>query len=116
MGTIDRKKAIEGLKCCSKYEADSCKACPYNKECEPKPGGVSPMMADVLALLKEQEPKPLIDDGEDFITIGKETQISRRWKCGGCGAIVVYCKERPPINYCQLCGIKFKEATPWATN
>ena len=48
------KKVREGLERCSKHDGSECPQCPYfNGEC------TDDLMADALALLKEQEEKPL---------------------------------------------------------
>ena len=58
--------------------------------------------------LKEFEPVELIDDGEDFVGVGDKMEITHRWKCGGCGHIVVYCETRPKVKFCYICGREFK--------
>lgn len=65
-------------------------------------------LVEIAAMLKEQEPVELLDDGEDFVSIGDRMEITHRWKCGGCGNFVVYCETRPKIKFCHLCGREFK--------
>jgi len=54
--SIDRETVIKGLECC----AGQCNyhGCPYKDPCE-NANGVKQIMLDALALLKEQEPKPV---------------------------------------------------------
>ena len=61
-----------------------------------------------IKYLKKFEPVELIDDGDDFVSVGDKMEITRRWKCGGCGNFVVYCETRPKIKFCHLCGREFK--------
>ena len=56
MGIMDREKVIKGLKCCIHTDGIECPNCPYRQDDD----CVETLIADVLALLKEQEPVPLI--------------------------------------------------------
>lgn len=125
----DRKKVLRGIKHC---DLGSCattkKHCPYWKigdsDCRKK------LFADVVALLKsdeadinalsakyadlldrtlEGEAYPLIDDGEDFASIGGAPEIVHKWKCGSCGKVICY-SENPPktIKFCLFCGAAVK--------
>lgn len=99
----DVKKVLTGLECLITNEVP-CEGCPYNGSgyC------MRNIAQDARELLKEQEPVELIDDGDDFVSIGDRMEITHRWKCGGCGHFVVYCETRPKIKFCHLCGREFK--------
>lgn len=96
----DRERVIEGLR---KAAEELARYAPM------KVNGRCQMYFDgAIYLLKEQEPVELLDDGEDFVSIGDRMDITHRWKCGGCGNFVVYCETRPKIKFCHLCGREFK--------
>lgn len=51
----DRKKTLQGLKCCS-MNGNGCRQCPYNKECDEMPDfGNAQLCSDALELLKEND-------------------------------------------------------------
>jgi len=55
---INREKVIKGLHCCSHTDGVNCIYCPYDisdSDC------TALMSMDVLELLKEQEPKPIVN-------------------------------------------------------
>ena len=55
----DRKKTLQGLKCCS-MNGKGCRQCPYNKECDVMPDfGNAQLCSDALELLKQPEDKEL---------------------------------------------------------
>lgn len=94
----DREKVIKGLECCSKLD-DNCTDCPYDYAGD---GGESiclrrQLMPDALALLKEQEPKPVIVTTNAYGT--------RFYHCPKCNRdLYVY----PRQWYCSNCGQKVK--------
>lgn len=103
----DVENAIYAIEQCTCHVPDACRDCPYDAG-HPYNECIEMLLKDVLELLKEQEPVELIDDGEDFVSIGDRMELTRRWKCGGCGNFVVYCETRPKIKFCHLCGREFK--------
>lgn len=103
---IDRDKVIEELKELCEYLFHEYKVC-YNGDEEDTYNRFL-SANNALELLKEQEPVELLDDGEDFVSIGDRMEITNRWKCGGCGNFVVYCETRPKIKFCHMCGREFK--------
>ena len=58
-GMADREKVMRGAECCTKdvYDPFSCEECPYLGHKPTKKGCISVMLEDVIALLKEQEPR-----------------------------------------------------------
>lgn len=101
----DREKVITALAICT--GKCKCFGCWYGQN-NPDFRCQDRLKEDALALLKEQEPVELLDDGEDFVSIGDRMEITNRWKCGGCGHFVVYCETRPKIKFCHMCGREFK--------
>lgn len=104
----DREKVIRALEHCSSQ--DDCDGCPYDGKCgmanpyDGKCGMANGLNADILALLKEQEPvepkkvNRYIDfDGEGH-PYSPET-----YDCGNCD------KELPSkAKFCPWCGRKMK--------
>ena len=100
----DREKVIKGLECC----IGQCNyhGCPYKDPCE-NANGVRSIMADALALLKEQEavePKQVVrkqckkehDDGSiDYFA---------EWYCPHCNMLIQRGFDNPSIKFCYKCG------------
>lgn len=96
---VDRKKVIKGLECCSAMSGDECRECPYGNECwdTDLPYGMPYLAADALALLKEQEAKPVIVTTNAYGT--------RFYHCPKCNRdLCVY----PRQLYCSNCGQELK--------
>ena len=53
---MDRDKVVQGLECCNQTQEDLCGQCPYFNDFN---GCMLKLRQDALALLKEQEAKPL---------------------------------------------------------
>lgn len=90
---MNREEVIKGLECCfdCDYLDGDCFVCPYkdNPSCADK------LKADIIALLKAQEPvKP--------VWMGEEMRIGF-YACGACGMNM---GTNP--NYCWHCGKKVK--------
>ena len=88
---MDREKVISGLKC---HVNLKCHNCPYVDAIHPAYGcHLEELIADALALLKEQEPIPC---GEK---IKAGDVVLDFYECG-------YCKNaiRKPWRYCSFCG------------
>lgn len=83
----DREKIIKGLKLCV-VTGDFCGECPYDDEMELC---IDKLHDDALALLKEQEPKP----------VGKEWN-----ECPNCGKVLSSIEH---IHFCGMCG----QAVKW---
>lgn len=75
----DREKGIKGLECCiekldtvtNKTHGFNCAACPYFKRCDTSGYLLGlPLMRDVLALLKAQEPRVMTP--EEVMSTGPE--------------------------------------------
>ena len=103
----DREKVIKALECCLKESdhlySNPCNSSPYEgKEC------IDRMKTDALALLKEQEAKPMIEN-------------ERGWNCPSCGmnligksasgypCALIDLPEDEPIHFCPMCG----QAVKW---
>lgn len=89
----DRKKVIQGLHCCAHTDGINCAYCPYgieNADC------TAQMSMDVLALLKEQEPKQAIGiaDSIEGMEVGY---------CPSCGRTIVN-KKIDETKFCKFCG------------
>lgn len=97
---IDKEKVIKGLNYCTHTDGVECPNCPYwqDDDC------VEVLNADVLALLKEQEPKKIIrkqmsyEDPDGTITYYAE------WHCPHCNKVVRKGYDSPWIKYCFNCG------------
>ena len=94
----DREKVIEGLKCC--FENAKCDGCPYEMECRKilfkTKENHCPILDDILAILKEQEPAlPTWSQGKAY--------------CGRCGQRLPRNMADKEINYCGYCG----QAVKW---
>ena len=102
----DREKVIECLKACAvdRYKAEYCLACPYDFCGHDEDTGVcvDRLMADALALLKEQEPVKPDEMVDDFYLIGDPLRTIG-WKCGQCGERIAYHDK-----YCPACGRSVK--------
>lgn len=61
---MDKENVIKGLKCCASMNGNACKECPYSSECieVPYQTGTAHLAVDVLAMLKEQEPRVMTAD------------------------------------------------------
>lgn len=107
---IDRKKVITGLRFC--FAVTYCDGCPYEAESRKitrkTPEDHCPILDDALALLKEQEAKPM-------------TEYDDGWDCPRCGLKLIGktasgypCNELDLPNdeivkYCPVCG----QAVTW---
>lgn len=93
---MDREKVIQGLEHCKResehIDDNPCNGCPYYelKECQQ-------MMADALALLKEQEAKEV--EAEVI------NEIDRLYRCPSCHISMILRKQP----YCHSCG----QAVKW---
>jgi hypothetical protein len=90
----DREKVLKAWECCNPFNK-KCNECPYEKDCYHD--GISRhMVADALALLKEQEAvePTLIREGRN--------KYYNNYVCPRCDNYVVY-----EQNYCSECGIPF---------
>lgn len=90
----NRKKVIKGLEHCI---ADNCDLCPYdeNVDCpgfDPTP---KTLLADVLAMLKAQEPV-----GPNLLVMNGRLSNGTKYICGGCGGSFFHQK----VNFCPWCG------------
>lgn len=87
----DREKVIRAWECCNPFNR-KCNECPYEKDCYHD--GISRhMVADAIALLKEQEevkPIPPIDESD-------------LWRCGYCHHQIIRCTHQ---RFCEECGRK----------
>ena len=83
----DREKVIKGLEHCSKGPIGCQTNCPYQRDF----GCRAQLTADVLAMLKEQEPvKPK----------QRNPHLGAWWyECGNCDTAI-----SPSDNYCRGCG------------
>ena len=81
----DREKVIKGLEC--HVNLFKCHDCPYVDAIHPGWGcHLEELIADALALLKEQEPvRPI--------------RLENWWKCPSCSGNIV-----ANMNYCPRCG------------
>lgn len=84
----DREKVIKGLNYCTHTDGTECPNCPYwqDEDC------VETLHADVLALLKEQEPKQV--EAEVI------NEIDRLYRCPSCHISMILRKQP----YCHSCG------------
>ena len=86
----DREKVIKGIECCNKPNNHD--DCPYNEECHYNVC-THKLLADALALLKEQEAKPVIVTTNAYGT--------KFYHCPRCNRdLYVY----PRQLYCSNCG------------
>ena len=95
-----REKVIKGLEVCLKNidQQDCPNDCPYLSDCSKYENRVifQPLMRDALALLKEQEAKPVIVTTNAYGTrfyhcpkCNRDLYIyPRQWYCGNCGQAV----------------------------
>ena len=106
MKRMDREKVIKGLECCHNknmlWQHDQCPYHGFDEDCE------SNLHADAIALLKEQEAKPM-------------TEYDDGWDCPRCGLKLVgktasgYPCDKLDlpndeiVKYCPVCG----QAVKW---
>lgn len=93
----DREKVIEGLKCC--FENAKCDGCPYEMECRKilfkTKENHCPILDDILAILKEQEPVHPIKQYD-----GNPGDWASWWYvCGNCERDID-CYDK----FCRSCG------------
>ena len=103
---IDREKVITGLELCTNISPDGClMLCPYKDEKDETYSGFCEQVLkqDALALLKEQDGKPMIEN-------------ERGWNCPSCGmnligktasgypCDLIDLPEDEPIHFCPMCG------------
>lgn len=109
---MDREKVIKGFELCLKTidEPDCRKECPYYEACQKYEGRVifQPLMRDALAMLKEHEAKPMIEN-------------EHGWNCPSCGmkligktasgypCDLIDLPDDEPIHFCPKCG----QAVKW---
>lgn len=96
----DQEKVLKGLECCIDPLKARCPECPYYP-CYDEDTTSEKLLADALALLKEQEPvRPYLDfDGRDV------------WRCGNCDQTLFHptytqCDDddEKVYAYCSCCG------------
>lgn len=96
----DREKVVKGLEMCIADEY--CNGCPYEVQCD-SPGQeyAESMMRDALELLKEQEPKQIINitDSIEGMEVGY---------CPSCDRAIVN-KKIDETKFCRFCG----QAVKW---
>ena len=97
----DRAKIIKGLECCSAMSGDECQECPYGHECRDTdlPYGIPHLAADVLALLKEQEPMPMLEVEDDDLYAWSPEDVSYYCPRPECGKEISY-----DYHFCPYCG------------
>lgn len=95
----NKEKVIKGLECCAAMSGDECRECPYEHECKDTdlPYGMPRLAADALALLKEQEPKPMIEVEDDDIYAWSPEDVN--YYCPECEKKLSY-----NYNFCPYCG------------
>ena len=94
---VDREKVIKGLECCTNNGVVCFSDCPYCKEFTMADGRcITALQADALALLKDQEAKPVI------VTNAYGTRFYHCPKCNR--DLYAYIRQR----YCSNCGQKVK--------
>lgn len=98
----DKEKVIKGLECCASMNGGACRECPYSSECVASEvlyqTGTAHLAADALALLKEQEAKPVIVTTNAYGT--------KFYHCPRCNRdLYIY----PRQSYCSNCG----QAVKW---
>jgi len=95
---VDREKVIKGLERCKLYNKVNCDKCPYdyNGRGNGKSECTAELASDVLALLKDQEAKPVI------VTNAYGTRFYHCPKCNR--DLYAYIRQR----YCSNCGQKVK--------
>lgn len=101
---MDREKVIKGLEICSEHgswhglnceDNEACKNCPYRR-CET--GCVVTIAKDALALLKEQEPKP--------VELHTNAYGTKFYFCPKCKRELFHTRN---LNFCERCG----QAVKW---
>ena len=93
----DREKVIKALECCAGDDVNLCDNCPY-LGCSPDRYCFGNMAADVLALLKAQEP----------VAVHVFTVIDKR-KTGDCPNCGRFISTADHPKYCGFCG----QAVKW---
>ena len=108
MGMTDRKKVIKGLEGiyrCVSPVTYTCGDCPYQDnrvECKRR------ALSDAIALLKEQEAKPMIENEEGWNCPSCGMELIEKTASGyPCGLIDLPADE--PIHFCPKCG----QAVKW---
>ena len=91
----DREKVIKGLEHCG--QPTVCDGCPYDSEVG---GCFTKLKEDALALLKEQEPKP--------VKVTKNSYNYEFYDCPNCGRGFELTYYKKPA-YCDKCG----QAVKW---
>ncbi len=110
----DKEKVIKGLECCQKeseWYREPCCECPYGAKYGAKGGGcIDRLLADTIALLKEQEAKQVIKQTYHIMMnrdYENPVDVTRyEWLCPTCGSLL--CRDIDVIDdnyhFCKVCG------------
>ena len=106
---MDREKVIKGLECCLDIGTDHCDECPYSNDCFCNPKDIEEgLLADAIALLKEQEAKTgtwqwkIHGKAASGGTLGEAI-------CDQCGKSTYATAVKGDLNYCPNCGAKMEQ-------
>lgn len=101
----EREKVIKGLECCTSFDSvdKTCMECPFENDCVEKQRNTQ-LLQDALALLKEQEPKPIAYTDNPYTGL----PVARCPKCGKF-ARQFHSAIKEETHYCPWCG----QAVKW---